>query len=184
MIGAWTMNIDGRLYGPFTSDRMRDFAGQGRLGAHSLVAREGSSDWHEACDEPEFSHLFSTRNGEPAPALQANGGPATAAAASGTPAEPQEVIRSHFAILVDKKSTSVGNVDETIHSLGPAYRLLPNVWILTTDQTANAVRNRLVQELGKFDSLFVIDASRGKAAWFNFGPEVDAHIRRVWRKAS
>ena len=30
----------------------------------------------------------------------------------------------------------------------------------------------------------IIDASRGKAAWFNFGPEADVRIRRVWQKAS
>ena len=82
------------------------------------------------------------------------------------------------------KSRAPGNLEEAIASLGPAYRLLPNVWIVATDQTVNAVRNRLVQELGKTDTLFVIDASRGKAAWFNFGPEADVRIRRVWQKAS
>jgi hypothetical protein len=34
--------------------------------------------------------------------------------------------------------------------------------------------------LGKIDTLFVIDATRNKATWFNFGPEADARIRRVW----
>ena len=59
---------------------------------------------------------------------------------------------------------------------------MPNLWIVTTDQTVSAVRNRLVQELGKLDTLFVVDATHGKAAWFNFGPEVDVRIRRVWQK--
>lgn len=86
--------------------------------------------------------------------------------------------------MVDRKSRSTGNLEDAIASLGPAYALMPNIWILATDQSVNAVRNRLVQELGKLDSLFVIDASRGKAAWFNFGPEVDVRIRRVWKKAS
>ena len=58
------------------------------------------------------------------------------------------------------------------------------MWIISTDQSVSAVRNRLVQELGKADSLFVIDASRGKAAWFNFGPEADVRIRRVWQKSA
>ncbi len=91
---------------------------------------------------------------------------------------------AHFAIVVDRKSRSTGNLEDAIASLGPAYALMPNIWILATDQSVNAVRYRLVQELGKLDSLFVIDASRGKAAWFNFGPEVDVRIRRVWKKAS
>jgi GYF domain 2 len=185
MIGAWTINIGSRFYGPFTSERMRDFASEGRLAAHSLVAREGTTDWHEARDEPEFADLFRAPGDAGEPVLRAIAGTPAATAPRPTPKPAEhEVPRSHFAILVDKKSNAVGNIDEAVHSLGPFYRLLPNVWILTTDQTANAVRNRLVQELGKLDSLFVIDASRGKAAWFNFGPEGDAQIRRVWRKAS
>jgi hypothetical protein len=32
--------------------------------------------------------------------------------------------------------------------------------------------------------LFVADASNDKAAWFNFGPEADARIRKLWRAES
>ena len=46
----------------------------------------------------------------------------------------------------------------------------------------NAIRNVLVQQLGKLDVLFVVDATRDKAAWFNFGPEADARIRRNWAR--
>ena len=96
----------------------------------------------------------------------------------------QHATRAHFAVVVDQKSGSSSNLEEALASLGPYYRLLPNVWISSTEQRVNAVRNRLVQELGKTGSLFVIDASRGKAAWFNFGPDADVRIRRVWQKAS
>ena len=92
---------------------------------------------------------------------------------------------AHFAVIVDQKAQSAAsNVEGAINSLGPCYRLTNNVWIVSTEQSVSAVRNRLVQELGKADSLFVIDASRGKAAWFNFGPEADVRIRRVWQKTT
>src|SRR5262249_53209175 len=136
---------------------------------HSLVAREGSADWHEAWQEPEFADLFA----DPLPLEPISG-----------VGQKAEGTRSHFAVVIDHKSRAPGNLEGAIASLGPAYRLLHNVWIISPDQTVNAVRNRLVQELGKADSLFVIDASRGKAAWFNFGPEADVRIRRVWQKAS
>jgi hypothetical protein len=220
MIGAWTINVSGRLYGPFTSDRMRSFAREGRLAAHSLVTREGTLDWHEARDEPEFADLFyppskdnavsghetlpspgasaAPESPEPSPKpftpyggtamggamrtmAQRSGGPLSA---SPSPSEGADGTKSHFAIVADLKSGSASNLEEAIATLGPAYRLTPNVWIVSAEHSVNAVRNRLVQELGKLDSLFVIDASHGKAAWFNFGPEVDVRIRRVWRKAS
>jgi hypothetical protein len=56
------------------------------------------------------------------------------------------------------------------------------VWLLACDLSINAVRNALVQKLGKLDMLFVVDATRDRAAWFNFGPEADARIRRLWAR--
>jgi GYF domain 2 len=213
MIGAWSINVSGRVYGPFTSDRMRSFVGEGRLAPHSLVAREGSTDWHEAREEPEFSDVFAQR-GQPAPATaasapkpepapqpahvtpspQPNPAPAPRSPQMNTPqvptshapaATPGDHMAAHFAVILDQKAQSAAsNIETAIGSLGQFYRLTNNVWIISTEQSVSAVRNRLVQELGKADSLFVIDASRGKAAWFNFGPEADVRIRRVWQKSA
>lgn len=177
MIGAWTINVGGRVYGPYTSDRMRAFAGEGRLAPKSLVAREGTSDWHEAHDEPEFANLFGAHEAAPVEAASTNGNAAPVLEAAQLP-------RAQLAIFVDVKSGVSNNFEQTILDLGPAYRLLSNVWIVATHESANAVRNRLVQELGKLDSLFVIDTTRGKSAWFNFGPEADAKIRRIWQKTT
>lgn len=176
MIGAWTINVGGRVYGPYTSERMRGFAGEGRLAPQSLIAREGTADWHEAHDEPEFAELFGVRS------AQATTPAATPAANGGAAPQDMGTPRAQVAIVLDVKSRVSNTFEQTIMNLGPAYRLLPNVWIVATEETANAVRNRLVQELGKLDSLFVIDATRNKAAWFNFGPEADVRIRRVWQK--
>jgi hypothetical protein len=185
MIGAWSINVGGRLYGPFTSERMRSFANEGRLAPHSLVAREGSSDWHEAHEEPEFVDLF-TGYAKENKAVAFSFAPQAYPSPGGGKGshEKAEAGRSHFVVVIDIKSRNSGHLDETIDSLGPNYRVMSNIWIISTDQTVNGVRNRLVQELGKTDSLFVIDASHGKAAWFNFGPEADVRIRRVWQKAS
>ena len=186
MIGAWTMNVSGRVYGPYTSERMRAFASEGRLGPTSLVAREGTVDWHEAREEPEFAEFFASKpKPEPQPAAPVSKPSLTATGTYAAVGEPNhDSSRSQFAIVVDLKSRSPGNLEQAIATLGQSYRLLPNVWIVSTEHTVNSVRNRLVQELGKLDSLFVVDATRGKAAWFNFGPEADVRIRRVWQKAS
>jgi hypothetical protein len=204
MMGAWTINVSGRVYGPFTSERMRSFVGEGRLAPHSLVARDGSTDWREAREEPEFSDVFANRGTQPSPALaRAVSAPAPAPqtaqeiAPALQPSQPQgshapqlsaieatDQQTAHFVVVADIKAQSTRNIEGAIGSLGPHYRLTHNVWIISTEQSVSAVRNRLVTELGKSDSLFVIDASRGKAAWFNFGPEADVRIRRVWQKTS
>jgi hypothetical protein len=191
MIGAWSINVSGRVYGPFSSERMRGFVNEGRLAPHSLVAREGSADWHEARHEPEFSDVFSHRGAPVAAVQEVKAVPSQAPAPGPTPSPyasqangvsaVADQAAAHFAVIVDQKSQAI-NLESAIGSLGPCHRLTQNVWIVSTDQSVSAVRNRLVQELGKADSLFVIDASRGKAAWFNFGPEADVRIRRVWKK--
>ncbi len=46
----------------------------------------------------------------------------------------------------------------------------------------NIMRHSLVQKLGKIDTLFIVDAAHEKAAWFNFGPENNARVRRMWSR--
>ncbi len=180
MIGVWTINVSGRVYGPYTLDRMRTFAGEGRLGPHSLVSREGVADWHEAHDESEFTEFFA----DDGDATDAAKPAAESVQVALTAPDAHEAGKAHFTIVVNLKSRAPTGLEQAIMSFGTAHKLVPNVWIVSTDQTVNAVRNRLVQELGKPDSLFVVDATHGKAAWFNFGPEADVKIRRVWQKAS
>jgi hypothetical protein len=60
--------------------------------------------------------------------------------------------------------------------------IMPQAWLLSSDMPINQLRQTLVQKLGKLDMLFIADATHDKAAWFNFGPEADARIRRIWQK--
>ena len=172
MSDLWTIMAAGRVYGPFSTERMRGFVAEGRLAANSLVAREGSSEWQEAVTESAFADLFCSPHR------------ATDAVEPETTAATGDTQRGHFAVVVDMKSRSAAGLEGAIAAFGPCYQLLPNIWIVSTDQSVTTVRNRLIQELGNADSLFVIDASRGKASWFNFGPEADVRIRNVWQKAS
>jgi len=183
MTTAWTINVGGRLYGPYSSERLRSFASEGRLAPTSLIAYEGTSEWREAREEPEFCDLF-TQGPKETTRLAPVAAPVPTPAPMATNADVPQGKLAQFAIVIDVKSHSTGGLEQAITSLGSAHRLVHNVWILSTQQTVNAVRNRLVSELGKSDSLFVVDASRGKAAWFNFGPDADVRIRRVWQKAS
>ena len=66
--------------------------------------------------------------------------------------------------------------------MGSAYSLLPQVWLLMSEMSVNSIRNLLTPKLGKLDALFVLDATHDKAAWFNFGPEADTRIRKLWSK--
>jgi hypothetical protein len=90
--------------------------------------------------------------------------------------------RARFVIITDMKSRSIQGVEEEIHKMGSAYPLLPQVWLLMSELSVNSIRNLLTPQLGKLDMLFVLDATHDKAAWFNFGPEADTRIRKLWIK--
>lgn len=183
MSASWIVNVDGRAYGPYTDAQMAAFAAEGRLAPQSLIARAGEDAFRAASEEPELARLF--------------GHPEPPAANVQTPqAEPGSVFgrnrdegqkhgeRAHIVVIADMKSRSINGLEEEIYKLGQAYPILPQVWLLRTDQSVNTVRNLLVQQLGKLDVLFVVDATNNKAAWFNFGPEADARIRRIWSRGT
>lgn len=193
MSDAWTVNVGGRSYGPYTAAQMETYFSEGRLVAQSLIARAGETNIRPASSEPAFAALFKTVEPEQKPdapvpvqtepATPENSAPVTAHKFGrhdddNRPAEP-----SHYIIVADMKSRSITGLEEEIFNLGPAYPLLPQVWLVSCQLSVNAVRNLLVQKLGKLDLLFIINATQDKAAWFNFGPEADSRLRRIWLRS-
>lgn len=186
MSDTWTISVAGQSYGPYTSQQMQAFVAEGRLAAHSRVAPAGESQFKAAEEFPALLGLFA-----PGPTPSATGKFVTAEGVENeedmiSPTfgrsndEPRTGERGRFVIVADMKSRSISGLEEEIFNLGPAYSLMPQAWLLTSDQPINTIRNALVQKLGKMDMLFIVDATHNKAAWFNFGPESDTRIRRVW----
>lgn len=198
MSDTWNISVAGRTYGPYTLLQLQSFVGEGRLAAHSLVAQGGDQNFHAAGDDPNLAFLFA-----PAPQPAAAAAPTPMPSATGkfvtgsgtgveldedtisptfgrSTDEPRGGERSRFVIIADMKSRSISGLEEEIFNQGPAYSLMPQAWLLTSDHPINVIRNALVQKLGKMDMLFIVDATHNKAAWFNFGPESDTRIRRVW----
>jgi hypothetical protein len=179
MSELWTISAGGRIYGPYSGEQMRAFAGEGRLAPTSLVGRPGQQNFRHASEEPELAALFR------APKHSALGDALEDSAPSfGRHGEGEQTGEfSHFVIVADMKSRSLTGLEEEIFNLGPAYTIMPQAWIVKTDLPITVIRNMLVQKLGKLDVLFIVDATHDKASWFNFGPEADTKMRRLWAKS-
>ena len=80
------------------------------------------------------------------------------------------------------KSGSISALEEEIFNFGHAFRFMPQAWILTSEVSLNTIRSELMQKLGKLDTLIIVDTTHDKAAWFNFGPEADTKMRRLWQR--
>jgi hypothetical protein len=183
MAESWTISVGGRVYGPYSLEQMQGFHAENRLADHSLVARAGEEQFHPATEDPDLAPLFQTAA-------------AVADVVPAAPAEPAQPHRfgarsdsdlgsgvpSHFVIVADMKSRSITGLEEEIFTLGPAHRFGSQAWVLSSEASINTIRNALVQKLGKIDTLFIVDAAHDKAAWFNFGPETDTRIRKMWSR--
>jgi hypothetical protein len=181
MPDSWSICIAGRTYGPYSNEQMRDFAAEGRLARQSLVAKFGNTEFRKAGDIPDLAEIFA-----PWPASRDTTSTSRRDEGQGFGRSDRTGAggRCHILVIADMKSGSVARIEGEIATFGPSFAILPQAWLLSTDASVNTVRNRLVQQLGKLDMLFVIDASNDKAAWFNFGPEADARIRKLWRTES
>jgi hypothetical protein len=176
---TWRVNVSGQVYGPYTGHQLRAFAAEGRIAAHSIV-QSGDGPWITAIDDPVLGQLFVQKTEKQAPpAQQPQGFGVRSGTAEGVQVEPQS---ANFIIIADLRSRGSAPFEGAIARMGEAYRLNQLVWLLHTERTVAAIRNELVQHVGQSDNLMIVDATRGKTAWFNLGPEVDSKIRKVWRR--
>lgn len=185
MSETWTISVGSRVYGPYSAEQMQIFRDQGRLAAHSLVTRAGEDRFRPAGEVRELAPLFPVQTDGPAPSPQLE--PAQPAAKADQPLRFGREAETaaggepnRYVIIADMKSRSISGVDEEIAKLGPACRITPQSWILNSDISLNTLRAALTQKLGKLDNLFIVDVSHDKAAWFNFGPEMEARLRGLW----
>lgn len=181
MTGSWIVSFAGRTFGPYSTRQMGEFAAEGRLAKQSLVARAGESTFRKACEESELAPIFHNSHDPPAAIVPQPLRPETQPAFGRHDENSRPGEFAHFIIAADLKSGSIARLEETIAKLGQSCPIMPQVWLLSSDQPISIIRNMLTQQVGKLDLLFVIDATNDKAAWFNFGPEADARIRKFWR---
>jgi len=182
---TWTISVSGRAYGPYALEQMKAFQAEGRLAPHSLVAREGDDQFRHASRDADLAVLFSPATATPQPSAEPQQGEAQSGSHKfGREGQTAGGEHNRFVIISDMKSGSISALEEEIFNFGPAYRFMPQAWIVISEVSLNTIRSELVQKLGKLDTLIVVDTTHDKAAWFNFGPEADTKVRRLWQRES
>lgn len=166
--GMWLLKVNEKLYGPYTGHQMCRFKTEGRLSAQSMISRMGKTPveahWHTAASDHVLGVLFRA----PAPNTPAFG-------------QRADATGSRFVIALDMKGGHSRLLEQEIYGLGNAFRVTPQLWLVSGPHTVNSIRNQLSQFLGPLDWMLVIDASHGRTGGFNMGPEIDSQIRALWR---
>ena len=185
----WCVKVDDKIYGPYTTPQMRKFAQQGRLASWSLISPAGSQTWREADKESAFAPFLNDAKDRPAvkafgkrdtDCFQAPSKDALANASARRRARPDDVGVANFVVIFDVVSGAASRVEAAVFGLGPALRLADNVWSVACELTAVGVRNAIAPYLSGRESIFVIDTTRGRTSWQNYGPEAHAHISAAY----
>ncbi|MEM8772349.1 MAG: hypothetical protein AAGD92_11925 [Pseudomonadota bacterium] len=177
MIGAenWCVNVDDKIYGPYTSEQVRKYVHEGRLAAWSKIAPAGSRNWREASKEPSFASFF----GAGKPGKQAAQTGRTFGKRdqdeTGKGKKPEPEL-ANFLLIFDAGEGAANRLETAIHNLGAAFRICDNVWSVTCDLTAVGVRNAIAPYLSPREPIFVVDATNGRSSWQNYAPEMHAKI--------
>ena len=179
MASTWTIKANDRCFGPYTLEQMRIFVTERRLAPHSVVATGTSDQFRTAAEFDELAVLFRPAAPQQRPVFFTADGEIGATYAA---REHETTRHSRFIIIAEMKSRSITGLEQEIMRCGQAIQLMPQAWLLASEMTINALRNTLIQRLGRIDMLFIVDATHNKAAWFNFAPEGESRIRRIWQK--
>ena len=181
----WCLKVDDKVYGPYTSAQLKKFASEGRLAGWSLVSPAGANRWREAQDEKTFAALFGKdpNNYEhDKPRFGKRAGHDDEVGAGATTENSVQQGVSNFVLIVDVVSAAATRVEAAICSLGPAFRIAENVWTVNCEQTAIGVRNAIAPYLLPRESIFIVDATRGRSSWQNYPPEIHAKLTSAWVK--
>ncbi len=168
----WCLKVAERIYGPYTTKQLEDFATQGRLSAQSLIAPAGGKIWRVAQQYPNISEILSGGNSR-----KKRFGKNSAHTERSM---PEEGAISNFIIVFDVVSGAASRLEHIVRNIGPAFRLTDNVWAVTSDQSVMGIKNTLAPHLQIREPIFVVDAQRARSAWQNFVPETHSKLTKAW----
>lgn len=157
----WRVLVSDTVYGPYTLGQMVGFIAEKRVGPGTQVAEgDGGAFLPAQQHHPLVRHLKE--------ALRPSSQPETADEAS------------NYLIIAKLSGTGETQLVSAMNRLGKFAEIMPGVWALRSSVKHARLREQLNQTITSADQVMIANASTGRLAWLNLGPEADVHIRRVW----
>ncbi|MFC7291696.1 hypothetical protein [Hirschia litorea] len=163
----WRVQVDGTVYGPYPRSRLIDFLREGRVSASTMLACGSDNAFYRADEHPNIRWNFHGNTENTSRANEANANDAEA---------PQ--LCNYF--ISGKLVSEHYNFELVLNRAGKFARAGSNMWVLRSRITLPQLRNQLSAVMGKDDQFVIVNASKGRLAWFNLGAEPDIAVRGVW----
>lgn len=148
----WCMSVGERIYGPYSTEQLKDFVGQKRLAYHSMVAPAGSRDFRPALQYGELRRFF---RGE------------------GAVAEAQPRAGAvHLVVFGSDEAAAKANA-QLFAALPEARALSGSAYLIVSQKTAEDLRDSLSQTLGAMERTIVV--TLGDAEISSHGVSLQEH---------
>ena len=155
----WHVLVNGTVYGPYTLGQMQGFIRERRVGSRTQVAHGQAEKFKPAAEQAALASMFETGS---------------------RPIEETEAEPANYLIAAHLSGTGEMQMMGALNRLGTFAEVMPGVWILRSKARQSRVRARLQETVGQADQVMIANATTGRLAWLNLGPEADVHIRQVW----
>ncbi len=160
----WFIKAANMVYGPYSIERMTQFAQEGRLGLKTLVSDNRDKGFLPATQIPEILEILAQKQtaSDNRQALEQN----RASANLGK-------FILHVGVSEDAREQFVS----ALHGFGDAFEPEPGLWAVRTQASCDNMRNALSKLLGAHDHLLIFEIKDKQSAWFNIGEEKDRKFR-------
>ncbi len=162
----WRVQVDGTVYGPYPRARLIDFLREGRVAANTLLACGADDEFYRADEHPNIRWNFS-------------GNTENTSRSEETPENEQAPTVCNYFIS-GRVLTDLHLFEQVLNQAGKFTRAGSDMWVLRSNITLPQLRNKLSAVLGKDEQFVIVNATKGRLAWFNLGVEPDIAIRSVW----
>ncbi|MBR9834332.1 MAG: hypothetical protein GYB42_03905 [Alphaproteobacteria bacterium] len=158
----WRVMVKDTVYGPYTLGQMRSFALEGRLTPHSRTAEGDGGAFIPASEQAALRPLFLQRPAEKT---------------ADAPARPANHI-----IVLKSLGDSRHRVIRVLNTIGRFVEIMPETFLVHTPTRTPKIRELINEVLDEKDRVVIVNASNGRLGWIGLGPELDSHIRAVWKR--
>lgn len=159
---VWRVMVKDTVYGPYTLGQMRSFALEGRLTPSSRTAEGDGGAFIPASEQAALRPLFQLR---------------AARKVADKPASPANHI-----VVLKSLGDSRNRVIGVLNTIGKFVEIMPETFLLHTATRTPKIRELINEVIDEKDRVVIVNADSGRLGWIGLGPELDSHIRAVWRK--
>ncbi|MBL1431762.1 MAG: DUF4339 domain-containing protein [Robiginitomaculum sp.] len=161
---SWFIKVRDVIYGPYSIEKMIQFAAEGRVGSKTMVSDNREHGFGPANDDPELEYILQNKD--------------TATKERRGSSSNQDSQNQRMFILYTRLSDNMSmEFGSHLRQFGEPLEPIPGVWLLRTAIPADRLRNTLSRELNANDSLMIFEINPDQAAWFNIGEVEDRQFR-------